>query len=106
MVFPKPKAHLRGIGARIFGTLFQALGGICDMLDPGEPRNVVDAAGYALRLNASRCREGEKIGKQAIRRRRLQHREQAAQSSQEPNQSLQCPSCCDVPYYLMLVTLF
>ena len=34
--FPKPKAHLRQIGARTFDDLFKALGDICSMFPPQE----------------------------------------------------------------------
>jgi len=47
MAFSKLKSHLRRIGARTFDTLFQALGGICDLFDPDECWNFLKAAGYA-----------------------------------------------------------
>ena len=46
MAFYKLKAHLRRIGARTFDALFQALGGICDLFDPQECWNFLNAAGY------------------------------------------------------------
>lgn len=47
MAFSKIKAHLRRIGARTFDALFEALGGICGLLDPIECWNYFKAAGYA-----------------------------------------------------------
>ncbi len=47
MAFSKLKAHLRRIGARTYDTLIRALGDICDLFDPDECRNFLNAAGYA-----------------------------------------------------------
>ena len=49
MAFPKPKAHLRRIGARTFDQLIEAIGDIgdiCDLFTPDECRNFFHAAGY------------------------------------------------------------
>ena len=52
MAFPKPKAHLRRIGARTFDQLIKAIGDICDICDicdlftPDECRKFFHAAVY------------------------------------------------------------
>ena len=49
MAFPKPKAHLRRIGARTFDQLIEAIGDIgdiCDLFTPDECWNFFHAAGY------------------------------------------------------------
>ncbi len=47
MAFSKLKAHLRRIGARTFDQLLNALGEICDLFNPEECWNYLQAAGYA-----------------------------------------------------------
>ena len=47
MAFSKLKAHLRRIGARTINALWQAVGEICDLYDPGECWSYFKAAGYA-----------------------------------------------------------
>ena len=46
MAFPKLKQLLRGVGARTFDHLMQALGGICDLFTPEECWNYLKHAGY------------------------------------------------------------
>jgi transposase len=46
MAFSKLKAHLRRIGARTFDELFAALGDICNLFEPQECWNFLQAAGY------------------------------------------------------------
>ena len=45
--FAKLKAHLRKAGARTFDALWRAIGGICDLFEPQECWNYLQAAGYA-----------------------------------------------------------
>jgi len=47
MAFSKLKAHLRRIGARTFDQLLNAIGEICDLFNPEECWNYLQAAGYA-----------------------------------------------------------
>ena len=47
MAFSKLKAHLRRLGAKTLDTLFGALGDICNLFDPQECWNFIQAAGYA-----------------------------------------------------------
>ncbi len=46
MAFSKLKAHLRRIGARSFDELIKAIGNICDLFNPEECSNFLQAAGY------------------------------------------------------------
>ena len=46
MAFSKLKQLLRGVGARTFDHLIQALGGICDLFTPEECWNYLKHAGY------------------------------------------------------------
>lgn len=46
MAFSKLKARLRGIGARTFTNMFNALSEICDLFSQEECWNYVKAAGY------------------------------------------------------------
>lgn len=47
MAFSKLKAHLRRIGARTYDQLIEAIGSICDLFEPEECWNFLQAAGYA-----------------------------------------------------------
>ena len=46
MAFSKLKAHLRKTAARTIQDLWDAIGRICDLYEPGECRNFFKAAGY------------------------------------------------------------
>lgn len=46
MAFAKLKAHLRKRAARTIDDLWQAIGQICDLYEPGECLNYFKAAGY------------------------------------------------------------
>ena len=46
MAFSKLKAHLRKIGARTFTDMFNALSEICNLYEPQECWNSLNAAGY------------------------------------------------------------
>jgi len=61
--------------------------------------NVTPADVYFGRDKAI-LRERKKIKKLTIRQRRLQHQKQAAKSIIQTNQSLQCSSRSDVPFYM------
>ena len=46
MAFPKPKAHLRRIGAHTFTDMFEAIAQVCEPYSPQECWNYFNAAGY------------------------------------------------------------
>ncbi len=46
MAFAKLKAHLRKAKAQTIDALWKAVGSICDLYDPKECWNYLNAAGY------------------------------------------------------------
>jgi transposase len=48
MAFSKLKAHLRGTSVRTIGSLWTAIGHICDLYSPKECQNDFKAAGYGF----------------------------------------------------------
>jgi transposase len=48
MAFSKLKAHLRARAVRTLDALWQAIGDICDLVEPEECRNYFNATGYGF----------------------------------------------------------
>ena len=65
-----------------------------------ESLNTVTPADVYFGRDKIILKEGEKIKKQTLRQRRLQHQKQAAESITQTNQSLQNSNRSDVPFYM------